>query len=217
MATLIPGIGTSADKLHAELRVLIASSRQRLAGAFPAPAIVSTLSTKLRWSHLVAIAGHAEPDAAANSPAQVFKDPYFLYFLGLRQGRDEGYLEAGITVAEYGTELPPKAALEQKLHAALLEARERLARRGCCWGTWSMSDDRKGCKGLGFPVVALTGVGYVPMADGDEEEAARVFYVAARRAVQRLMIGVSGIGSFRDMCWTQNYTSNLAYKTKANE
>ena len=35
----------------------------------------------------------------------------------------------GITVAEYWTELPPKAELEQKLHAALLEARERLARR----------------------------------------------------------------------------------------
>ena len=36
----------------------------------------------------------------------------------------------GITVAEYWTELPPKAELEQKLHAALLEARERLTRRG---------------------------------------------------------------------------------------
>ena len=35
----------------------------------------------------------------------------------------------GITVAEYWTELPPKAELEQKLHTALLEARERLARR----------------------------------------------------------------------------------------
>ncbi len=32
----------------------------------------------------------------------------------------------GITVAEYWTELPPKAELEQKLHAALLGARERL-------------------------------------------------------------------------------------------
>ena len=44
----------------------------------------------------MAIAGHAEPDAAANSPAQVFKDPYFLDFLGLRQGHDEGDLAAGI-------------------------------------------------------------------------------------------------------------------------
>ncbi|MES2974896.1 MAG: PDDEXK nuclease domain-containing protein [Pseudomonadota bacterium] len=36
----------------------------------------------------------------------------------------------GITVAEYWTELPPKAELEQRLHDALIEARERLTRRG---------------------------------------------------------------------------------------
>jgi len=35
----------------------------------------------------------------------------------------------GISVAEYWTELPTKAELEQKLHAALPEARGRLARR----------------------------------------------------------------------------------------
>ena len=40
----------------------------------------------------------------------------------------------GITVAEYWTELPPKAELEQKLHTALIEARERLARRGVLLG-----------------------------------------------------------------------------------
>lgn len=332
-----------ADDLHAELRALIASSRQRLAGAvnaeltrlywtlgqrlstevlggerasygaqlldqlgqqlsqefgrgfearnlrrmvrfaqaFPDAEIVSTLSTKLSWSHLVAIVPLKTPEArqfyaaqaaleswsvrelthqierkaferteiastqapavpAAHSahtePAQVFKDPYFLDFLGLRQGHDEADLEAailrqleafilelgrgfafverqkrmvidgddfyldllfyhrrlrrlvaielklgrfkaahkgqmelylkwldkherqpgeeapiglilcaessreqvellqmhkdGITVAEYWTELPPKAELEQQLHQALLEARERLARRG---------------------------------------------------------------------------------------
>jgi predicted nuclease of restriction endonuclease-like (RecB) superfamily len=176
----------------------------------------------------------------SNSPAQVFKDPYFLDFLGLRQGHDEADLEAailrqleafilelgrgfafverqkrmvidgedfyldllffhrrlrrlvavelklgrfkaahkgqmelylkwldkherqpgeeapiglilcaessreqvellgmhkdGITVAEYWTELPPKAELEQHLHQALIEARERLARRGVLLG-----------------------------------------------------------------------------------
>ena len=40
----------------------------------------------------------------------------------------------GITVAEYWTKLPLKAELEQKLHAALLEARERPARRGVLLG-----------------------------------------------------------------------------------
>ena len=44
----------------------------------------------------------------------------------------------GITVAEYWTELPPKAELEQKLHAALMVPRERLARRGVLFGE---SDD----------------------------------------------------------------------------
>ena len=335
-----------SDTLHAELRSLIASSRQRLAGAvnaeltrlywavgqrlrtevlgegrasygaqlldqlgqqltqefgrgfesrnlrrmvkfaesFPDPAIVSTLSTQLSWSHMVAIVAlktsqarqfyasqaaqnswsvrelhhqierkafertelaalqaptshQAElTDAVHATPALVFKDPYFLDFLGLRQGHDEADLEAailrqleafilelgrgfafverqkrmvidgddfyldllfyhrrlrrlvaielklgrfkashkgqmelylkwldkherqpgeeapiglilcaessreqvellqmhkdGITVAEYWTELPPKAELEQHLHQALIEARERLARRG---------------------------------------------------------------------------------------
>jgi predicted nuclease of restriction endonuclease-like (RecB) superfamily len=35
----------------------------------------------------------------------------------------------GITVAEYWTELPPKAELERRLHLALVEARERMAER----------------------------------------------------------------------------------------
>ena len=51
-------------------------------------------------------------------------------------------------------------------------------------------------KGLGFPVVALPGVGYIPAEGEDEHEAARVFYVAATRATQRLVIGVGGYGGF---------------------
>lgn len=47
-------------------------------------------------------------------------------------------------------------------------------------------------KGLEFPVVALPGVGHMPAAGEDEQEAARVFYVAATRATQRLVIGVGG-------------------------
>ena len=63
---------------------------------------------------------------------------------------------------------------------------------GCCWGTWMMSDDMKVSKGLVFPVVALPGVGHMPAKGEDEQEAARVFYVAATRASQRLVIGVGG-------------------------
>lgn len=338
MSELMP---QPADRLHAELRALIANSRQRLAGAvnaeltrlywtlgqrlatevlggerasygsqlmarlgqqlaaefgrgfeaknlqrmvqfaqaFPEAEIVVTLSRQLSWSHVVALLplkkpaaqsfyaqqcaeqrwsvrelrqqierkaferteiasaqAPALPAADTGAPGQVFKDPYFLDFLGLRQGHDEADLEAailrqleafilelgrgfafverqkrmvidgedfyldllffhrrlrrlvaielklgrfkaahkgqmelylkwldkherqtgeeapiglilcaessreqvellqmhkdGITVAEYWTELPPKAELEQRLHEALVEARERLARRG---------------------------------------------------------------------------------------
>ena len=45
-------------------------------------------------------------------------------------------------------------------------------------------------EGLAFPVVALPGVGHMPAAGEDEAEAARVFYVAATRAKQRLVMAV---------------------------
>jgi superfamily I DNA/RNA helicase len=51
-------------------------------------------------------------------------------------------------------------------------------------------------KCLEFPVVVLPGVGHMPAAGEDEQEAARVFYVAATRATQRLVIGVGGDGGF---------------------
>ncbi len=40
----------------------------------------------------------------------------------------------GVVVAEYWTELPPKAELEKHLHQVLIEARERLAARGVLLG-----------------------------------------------------------------------------------
>ena len=49
-------------------------------------------------------------------------------------------------------------------------------------------------KGLEFPVVAQPGVGHMPAPGEDEKEAARVFYVAATRATQRLVMGLGGDG-----------------------
>ncbi|MBK5206178.1 MAG: ATP-binding domain-containing protein [Polaromonas sp.] len=49
-------------------------------------------------------------------------------------------------------------------------------------------------KGLEFPVVALPGVGQMPAAGEDEHEEARLFYVGATRATQKLVITVSGEG-----------------------
>ena len=51
-------------------------------------------------------------------------------------------------------------------------------------------------KGLESPVVALPGVGHMPGPGEEEKEAARVFYVAATRATQRLVMGVGGAGGF---------------------
>ena len=45
-----------------------------------------------------------------------------------------------------------------------------------------------------FPVVALSGVGHMPGLGADEKEAARVFYAAATRATQRLVMGMAGLG-----------------------
>lgn len=51
-------------------------------------------------------------------------------------------------------------------------------------------------KGLEFPIVALPGVGHMPAPGEDEKEAARVFYVAATRATQKLLITQSADGHF---------------------
>jgi len=51
-------------------------------------------------------------------------------------------------------------------------------------------------KGLEFPVVALSGVGAMPDESQEEVEEARLFYVAATRATQRLYIPLGGSGRF---------------------
>lgn len=53
-------------------------------------------------------------------------------------------------------------------------------------------------KGLEFPVVALVGAGRMPAEGEDEREEARLFYVGATRATQRLVIGASGGGRFAE-------------------
>ena len=195
------GSGTPSDNMHAELRALIAASRQRLAGAvnaeltrlywtvgqrlafevlggdraqyggqtmtrlgqrlaeefgrgfeaknlrrmvqfaqaFPDPEKVASLMRQLSWTHFLQLIpvktdaarwfyaqqcvearwsvrelhrqidrkayerteiANAQtsglPSSTETTPAQVFKDPYFLDFLGLRQGHDEADLEAAI-------------------------------------------------------------------------------------------------------------------------
>ena len=78
-----------------------------------------------------------------------------------------------------------------------------------------MSDDMKVSKGLEFPVVALAGVGYIPAKGEDEQEAARVFYVAATRATQRSVIGVGG-GVENDSCSLATQTIDIDPISKTN-
>jgi superfamily I DNA/RNA helicase len=47
-------------------------------------------------------------------------------------------------------------------------------------------------KGLEFPVVALPGVGHMPAPGEAEKDEARLFYVAATRATQKLGVGGDG-------------------------
>lgn len=51
-------------------------------------------------------------------------------------------------------------------------------------------------KGLEFPLVALSGVGQMPEPGEDEQEEAKLFYVAATRATHQLMVAISGEGLF---------------------
>jgi superfamily I DNA/RNA helicase len=51
-------------------------------------------------------------------------------------------------------------------------------------------------KGLEFPLVVMPGVGQLPEPGEDEAEEARLFYVAATRATERLVLTVSGDGLF---------------------
>lgn len=51
-------------------------------------------------------------------------------------------------------------------------------------------------KGLEFSVVALVGAGRMPAEGEDEREEARLFYVEATRATQRLVIGAIRNGKF---------------------
>lgn len=236
VVTLLPLKTAEARQHYAEQASLERWSVRELRQQIERKAFERRVIASAQAPEANALVTAAAVDNVGTSPAQVFKDPYFLDFLGLRQGHDEADLESailrqleafilelgrgfafverqkrmvidgedfyldllffhrrlrrlvaielklgrfkaahkgqmelylkwldkherqpeeeapiglilcaessreqvellqmhkdGITVAEYWTELPPKAELEQRLHVALVEARERLARRG---------------------------------------------------------------------------------------
>ncbi len=101
----------------------------------PHTQFVATLSRQLGWSHFVNLLplkrlNKHERQAGEEAPVGLI--------LCAESSREQVELlqmhKDGITVAEYWTELPPKAELEVHLHQALIEARERLARWGVLLG-----------------------------------------------------------------------------------
>ena len=97
----------------------------------PLAQFVATLSRPLSWSDFVNL---LPLNSLSKHERQPGEEVPICLIMCAESSREKVELlqmhKDGITVAEYWTELPPKAELEQKLHAALLEARERLARRG---------------------------------------------------------------------------------------
>jgi hypothetical protein len=95
----------------------------------PLTQFVATLSRQLSWSDFVNLLPLKRLDKHERQPGEeapigliLCAEPRREQVERLQMNKD------GTTVAEYWTELPPKTELEQKLRAALLEARERLAR-----------------------------------------------------------------------------------------
>lgn len=258
---------TPADTLHAELRTLIARSRQRLAGAvnaeltrlywsvgkrlhtevlcgadrakygdqlikrvgdqlaqefgrgfeaknlrrmvqfaqvFAEPEIVATLSRQLSWSHFVNLLPlKTEParqfyaNQAASQTWSVRELRHQIERKAFERTELATLQAPALMQAESAEALGTSALAQRKLP-------HRVRQRG---GDYQPGADAiqvmtmKVSKGLEFPVVALPGVGQMPATGEDETEAARVFYVAATRATQRLLMGVSaglsdgGLGS----------------------
>ncbi|MDI1271954.1 3'-5' exonuclease [Polaromonas sp.] len=113
----------------------------------------------------------------------------------LRQAHQEGHAwgDMAVLCADWATMDQCASALAQR------KLPHRVRRRS---GDYHPGADAiqvmtmKVSKGLEFPVVALPGVGHMPAPGEDEKEAARVFYVAATRATQRLVMGVGGDGKW---------------------
>ena len=109
----------------------------------PLAQFVATLSRPLSWSDFVNLMPLNSLDKHERQPGE--EAPIGLILCAEPRREQVELLQMhkdGITVAEYWTELPPKAELEQKPYAALLEAQERPARRGVLEGV-TMSDVRE--------------------------------------------------------------------------
>lgn len=88
---------------------------------FPDEQILTTLSSKLSWSHFVELLKLDEP-LKREFYLQLCADAEVVELMDLEQDN--------VHVAEYWLQLPPKDVLQAKLHKAMVEAKARLALRG---------------------------------------------------------------------------------------
>lgn len=109
--------------------------RQVVQLVLPLTQFVATLSGPFSWSDFVNVLPLKSLDKHERQPGEEAPIGLILCAESSREQVEPLQMHKdGIPVAEYWTELPPKPELEQKLHAALLRAREQLARRGVLLG-----------------------------------------------------------------------------------
>ena len=191
MATLIPSIGTCVSRMTGGERRVAERLEQKLDDDY------------LLWYDVPMGPRNTHPDFCVLHPsrgmlvleAPTRPDEAFAIADHLGQAHQEGHAwgDMAILCADWKTmDLCADALAQRKLPFNVRKRSGDFNPGANAIQVMTM----KVSKGLEFPVVALPGVGHMPAAGEDEKEAARVFYVAATRATQRLVMGVGGHSGF---------------------
>ncbi len=163
------------DPLHAELRSLIASSRQRLAGAvnaeltrlnwsvgarlrtaqtFAQSEMVATVSRQLSWSHFVNLLPHQTEPARQFYASRAKRPPSASSCAPNPAANRWSCCKWTKTASPWpntGPNCHPKRRWSKSCMQLCSKRVSGWHGAGCCWGTWMMSDDMRGSKGLEFP------------------------------------------------------------------
>ena len=153
------------DTLHAELRSLIASSRQRLAGAvnaeltrlywsvgarlrtaqtFAQPEIVATLSRQLSWSHFVNLLPLKTEPARQFYASRTKRPPSASSFAPNSAANRWSRCKCTKTASPWpntGPNCHPKRSWSKSCMQRCLKHVSGWRGAVCCWGTWMMNDE----------------------------------------------------------------------------
>ena len=152
------------DTLHAALRSLIASSRQRLAGAvnaeltrlywsvgarlrtaqtFAQPEIVATLSRQLSWSRFVNLLPHQTEPARQLFASWAKRPPSAASCVPNPAAKKWNCCKCTKTASPWpntGSNCHPKRSWRKSCMQHCLRRVSGWQGEGCCWGTWMMSE-----------------------------------------------------------------------------